>query len=808
MRTRFLALSLLVLFVLASVPSIAAAQALPREVRERILAAVVEVLPFDVDAGRTVGTSGSGSIISPDGFVLTNYHVVGDDASGQFYTWHAIRVTDPQNPDREPQHAYWARFIAGDARHDLAIIRIELLADESPLPAGTRFPTVPLGDANTLMPGDPITVVGYPGIGGATVTVTTGIISGWVGEDFMTGGKQWLKTDARISGGNSGGGAFDERGLLVAVPTFKIQRTVRMFEEQNLLRPLTLALPLIAAHVPNVDRSGGYDAVRPPTPLPPPTPAPAPTPAPPPTPAPVPTPVPVPPTPVPVPGGDTITGALRPGAETLASGEFVDVVERRFEAGVPVELYLRSSEFDVYLIVIDPLGEVVLEVDDTPGQGLDVRETLVPPQTGTYLLIVTSAFPGETGAYRLDIAARPTATPPDPVRVDPTGMGETVTGALRPSDDRFDSGEYLNVIERSFEAGVPVELYLHSSEFDVFLAVLSPNGDVVLEVDDTPGEGLDVRETLVPPQTGTYLLIVTSAFPGETGFYQLDIRPGVAPSPSGPFAIAPAPGGAAPVQPQAPPRATDPFVGPPASVLPPHSETVGGTLQPGDQTLSSGEYFHLIERSFTAGAPVELYLRSSEFDVYMAVVAPNGDVLFEVDDTPGEGLDVRETFEPPVTGRYTIVVTSAFPNETGAYHLDIRIGAEPSPEPPGPSTSETVSGALAHGDETLASGEYTHMHQRTFDAGVPVTFTLRSDHFAVRLLVAYVEGADGHLVLDASASPGHGTNVHETLVPEASGTYALLVSSTTPGATGAYELVLTVAGAAPLNPLLDPARRP
>jgi len=152
MRTRFLALSLLVLFVLASVPSIAAAQALPREVRERILAAVVEVLPFDVDAGRTVGTSGSGSIISPDGFVLTNYHVVGDDASGQFYTWHAIRVTDPQNPDREPQHAYWARFIAGDARHDLAIIRIELLADESPLPAGTRFPTVPLGDANTLMP--------------------------------------------------------------------------------------------------------------------------------------------------------------------------------------------------------------------------------------------------------------------------------------------------------------------------------------------------------------------------------------------------------------------------------------------------------------------------------------------------------------------------------------------------------------------------------------------------------------------------------------------------------------------------------
>lgn len=553
MRTRILPLVLLAFFVLVSLPSRATAQVLPREVRERILAAVVEVLPFDVDAGRAVGTSGSGSIISPDGFVLTNYHVVGDDATGQFYTWHAIRVTDPQNPDREPRHAYWARFVAGDARHDLAIIKIELLADEAPLPPGTRFPTVPLGDANTLMPGDPITVVGYPGIGGTTVTVTTGIISGWVGEDFVAGGKQWLKTDARISGGNSGGGAFDERGLLVAVPTFKIQTTVRMFEEQNLLRPLTLALPLIAAHVPNVDRPGGYDAVRPPAPVPSPPPAP--------TPAPAPSPIPAP---APAPAADTITGALRPGAETLASGEFVDVVERRFDAAVPVELSLRSSEFDVYLIVVDPLGDVVLEVDDTPGEGLDVRETLVPHQAGTYLLIVTSAFPGETGAY------------------------------------------------------------------------------------------------------------------------QLDIRPGVAAPPSGPFAIAPGPdpSDAAPFQPPAPPRASDPFAGPPATTPAPRSETVTGTLRPGDQTLTSGEYFHLIERSFTAGAPVELYLRSSEFDVYLAVVAPNGDVLFEVDDTPGEGLDVRETLEPPVTGSYTIVVTSAFPNETGTYQLDIRIGATTEPVNP------------------------------------------------------------------------------------------------------------------------------
>lgn len=381
----------------------ALAQPLPREVRQRILEAVVEVMPFDSDLGRLVGTGGSGTIISPDGFVLTNYHVIGDDRSGQYYPWHAIFITDPANPDRTTEHTYWARFIAGDARHDLAIIKIELLADESPLPPGTTFTAMPVGDSNTLIPGDPITVVGYPGIGGLTVTVTAGIVSGWLGEDLETGGKQWIKTDARIAGGNSGGGAFDENGLLVAVPTARVQTNDRGFEEQNLLRPVALALPLLNAHVPNALRAGAVSALAP-TPRQPAAAAPgsaapaavAPAPA-----APAAT------APAPAPAGpaatETISGTLSPLDQTLDSGEYLHLVERSFRAGVPVELSLRSDEFDVYLGVIGPDGEVILEVDDTPGEGLNVRERFVPTRDGTHVLVVTSAFPREVGSYLLDI---------------------------------------------------------------------------------------------------------------------------------------------------------------------------------------------------------------------------------------------------------------------------------------------------------------------------------------------------------------------------------------------------------------------
>lgn len=374
----------------------ALAQVLPREVRARILEAVVELAPYDDDAGRFVGTGGSGTVISPDGYVLTNFHVIGDDRTGHAYTWHAVFTTDPSNPDRATEHRYWARFVAGDARHDLALVKIELLADERPLPPGLAFTAMTIGNSNSLVPGDPITVVGYPGIGGYTVTVTTGIVSGWLGEDLESGGKGWIKTDARIAGGNSGGGAFDEHGLLVAVPTSRLQTHEGAFEEQNLLRPVALALPLIDAHVAHASRAGGVATTLP---------APGTTPG-------ASSTVAAPPAPAPG-GADVVRGTLTGSDPTLDTGEYLNVVERDLAAGVPVRVRLTSREFDVYLGVLGPNADRVLEVDDTPGFGLDVDETFVPEVSGTYTFVVTSAFPGETGAYELWIETG-AATPIDP----------------------------------------------------------------------------------------------------------------------------------------------------------------------------------------------------------------------------------------------------------------------------------------------------------------------------------------------------------------------------------------------------------
>jgi len=242
-------------------------QGLPRDVRLNLLEAVVQIIPYDDAAGTLANWSGSGTIISPTGYILTNYHVAGDLDRRFYHEWHAIFLTDPDFTDQPPEFWFWARYIAGDPTHDLAILKIEEWYDEEPVEAGFVFPHVQVGDSNQLLPGDTITIVGYPGISGSTVTFTAGLMSGWLGEDFESGGKQWIKTDAKISHGNSGGGAFDENGFLIGVPT--AGRTVKYdeldVEDQAYVRPISLAWALIGPNVVDVARApssrGGTTAV-------------------------------------------------------------------------------------------------------------------------------------------------------------------------------------------------------------------------------------------------------------------------------------------------------------------------------------------------------------------------------------------------------------------------------------------------------------------------------------------------------------------------------------------------------------------
>lgn len=163
--------------------------------------------------------TGSGTIVHPQGIILTNCHVAYPRAMGMSSPSAdrmAIAVTD--RSDKAPAISYFADVINYEPSLDLAVMRI--IADAR----GRRvdrlnLPFVSIGDSDHLDLGDKISIFGFPGIGGETITFTSGNVSGFTSEDKIRDRRAWIKTDATISGGNSGGTAVNNSGQLVGIPT-------------------------------------------------------------------------------------------------------------------------------------------------------------------------------------------------------------------------------------------------------------------------------------------------------------------------------------------------------------------------------------------------------------------------------------------------------------------------------------------------------------------------------------------------------------------------------------------------------------
>lgn len=131
--------------------------------------------------------SGSGTIVSPDGLVLTNEHVIRSASGG--------RVIVNMNTSKR----YTGQVIATDRSNDLALVRLNTT---------DRFPTVRLSNSENIQVGARVFAIGSPfGLSG---TLTTGILS-------RVGRNGDLQTDAALNPGNSGGPLLNSRGELIGV---------------------------------------------------------------------------------------------------------------------------------------------------------------------------------------------------------------------------------------------------------------------------------------------------------------------------------------------------------------------------------------------------------------------------------------------------------------------------------------------------------------------------------------------------------------------------------------------------------------
>ncbi|MEK7544786.1 MAG: serine protease, partial [Patescibacteria group bacterium] len=214
------------LFLLLFVPFVASAST----VREKLLFSVVQIV--------TVGESGdvflgSGSTIRSDGLILTNRHVVIDSETGDFFDRITLCYSTSQH--LPPRCSATGKVLAVNEDLDLAIVipdkRIAKDGSVTDMSfqkywkkLGQKFYTVPFKNSHLLaLPNilDRVTVWGYPVLGGSTVTVTSGYVSGFSVSDLPNEDSfvQFIKTDTEISAGNSGGAAFNDSFSFIGVPT-------------------------------------------------------------------------------------------------------------------------------------------------------------------------------------------------------------------------------------------------------------------------------------------------------------------------------------------------------------------------------------------------------------------------------------------------------------------------------------------------------------------------------------------------------------------------------------------------------------
>lgn len=299
--------------------------------------------PAVVSIDAPTGT-GSGSIISRDGLILTNAHVVQGSRTV------TVRLEDGRE--------YQGNVIAfGEPGLDLAAIRLSGVSN---------LPTIPIGNIGDVNVGQTAFAIGNP-FGQFQGTLTVGIVS------RIDRDKGLIQTDAAINPGNSGGPLLNSQGELIGVNT-SIFTTGRDAGNIGIgfAIPVERVQPFLSAvrngNAPTEwSRFSDVVAITP--------------------------------------NSAPLTGTLDRNSNVLESdNSYFDVYTFDVQQGQNITVEMISNELNAYLILLDPNGQDIAQDDDS-GNGSNARLVATAPLSGQYTVLANSYATGEVGNYQLQVSA-------------------------------------------------------------------------------------------------------------------------------------------------------------------------------------------------------------------------------------------------------------------------------------------------------------------------------------------------------------------------------------------------------------------
>ncbi|MEK6767919.1 MAG: PPC domain-containing protein [Gemmatimonadota bacterium] len=442
--------------------------------------------------------------------------------------------------------------------------------------------------------------------------------------------------------------------------------------------------------------------------------------------------------------GEAKDGLLEPGDEIGGDGPFQDRWTIDARAGARLRVELRSTDFDSYLMVLGPDGQVVGSDDD----GLEGRDAVVSLRTATaggYTIVATTYGENPSiGAYRLAVTEE-TGSFADPGTAAPIAVGETKDGRLESGDLNGTRG-----LEDRWtftgRAGQVIRIDAMSPAFDAY-AVLR-FGQTPLDSNDDGGDGNNSRIMTILPNNGTYTIAVSSYSESRTGGrYTLALS-------ASSTAVAPA--------------------GQTARIA--YGQRLAGRLESGDRARDEGGTEDWWEFDGRTGQDVTIELRSGAFDTFLELRDPRGTKVADNDDGLGEGADSFIIAHLAQSGRYRIVARGYGDREaSGFYELSLaqsgavgRAGQVQEIRP-----GQTIVGRLEAGDSTAGDSTYTDVFAFLAIRTGDIVIDLRSGDFDAYLIV---QDAEGHTI-GTDDDGGSGTDSQITTRVTAGTSYRIRANS-------------------------------